>query len=366
MTDTTTDVETTEAKSLAAIRPDQQRFDDQQVAILRQLGIEDATQGDLDLFFHVCQKTGLDPFRKEVYMIGRNTKVRDQWVTKYTIQVGIDGYRNNGRRTAMRLGDTIGLDGPYWCGEDGEWREVWPVNTPPTAAKYVVTRNGATCSAVVHYEEFVQTTRDGNPNAMWARAPRNQLGKCAEAMAWRRAYPDSFAGVLDVAVQPTVIDQDGNVESEHRPEGRGVGGMRAARERREQQRQQPIDAEIVDEAGTSGPAGPDGNWTPEARRKGLNRMHQLFGKGDLPKDAREDRLLVTSKIVGRTIASSNDLADEEIGHANHELDKLDRTGKLGQFITDVLNEAALAEANAAETATESETSTATPQPEGAK
>jgi hypothetical protein len=188
-------------KTLATLEPEQVKFTEHQVAILRQIGLEDATQGDLDLFFHVCRTTGLDPFRKQIYMIGRNTKLTEwvederatngrrkveKWVTKYTIQTGIDGFRRNGREAAKALGDTIAFDGPYWCGEDGEWREVWPAETPPVAAKYTVFRNGEPFSAVVHYDEFVQTNAvyEGSgqsrrkvadePNSMWAKMPRNQ------------------------------------------------------------------------------------------------------------------------------------------------------------------------------------------------
>ncbi|MBU8832364.1 hypothetical protein KL858_23275, partial [Mycolicibacterium goodii] len=63
------------SKTLATIRPDQQTWDENQLAILRALGVEDTTKADVDLFFHYCRTTGLDPFRKQIYMIGRNTKL---------------------------------------------------------------------------------------------------------------------------------------------------------------------------------------------------------------------------------------------------------------------------------------------------
>lgn len=365
------------AKSLATIRPEQQRWDEHQLAILRQLGVEDATQGDLDLFFHVCRMTGLDPFRKQIYMISRNTKVTEwvdderatngrrkveKWVTKFTIQTGIDGFRRNGREAAKRYADTLTFDGPYWCGEDGEWREVWPTKQPPVAAKYTVFRNGEPFSAVVHYDEFVQTNPiyegTGNqrkkigeePNSMWAKMPRNQTAKCAEAMAYRRAYPDDFGAlILEDAAQPTIIDQDGNIESEpqrRRPTGSGIDGVRAARERREAQRQ----ATVVD--ADPGPADDETRtvWSADQRRKGLNRMHQLFGKANVPKDAREDRLIVTSSLVGRTIATSNDLTDDEIARTNNQLDKWEKAGQLVDKVADILDQAALDQAQAAEEA----------------
>lgn len=387
--------------SLATIQPDQQRWNEHQLAILRQLGVEDATQGDLDLFFHVCRTTGLDPFRKQIYMIGRNTKLTEwvdddraqngrrkveKWVTKYTIQTGIDGYRRNGREAAKRFGDTLGFDGPYWCGEDGQWRDVWPAKTPPTAAKFTVFRNGEPFSAVVHYDEFVQTNPvyqgtgqnrqkvGEEPNAMWDKMPRNQTAKCAEALAYRRAYPDDFAGlILEDAAQPTVIDPDGNVEQEppRRPEGSGLAGVRAARERAQAIHVVQVEAGFgagdtnqvetrVENATMAGPGTGDQSEPYDVnrvsppdhpqRRKWLNHMFALFGKADIAKDNRDDRLIITRRIITRAedsapIESSNDLTDRELVALVTELGALDNAGVLGGQITQWLNDAALAELN---------------------
>lgn len=363
------------AKSLATIEPDQQQFTEQQVAILRQLGIEEATQGDLDLFFHYCRTTGLDPFRRQIYMIGRNTKItewvdderaqngrrkQERWVTKYTIQTGIDGYRRNGREAAKRHGDSLAFEGPYWCGEDGEWKEVWPAKTPPTAAKFIVYRNGEPFSAVVHYDEFVQTGYQGEPNSMWAKMPRNQTAKCAEAMAFRRAYPDDFSGlVYEDAAQPTVIDPDGNVEREpekRRPAGgSGIGGVRAAREAR-QAAQQRAESEVIDgevvEPEPAPPAEPAPATQPtnvrpteemEALRKSardrLNAaIFATFGElglnGD---DQRADRLVVIREIVGRDLKSSKELTDDELQQLRNSLISRKQGGTLEADVTEWLN-----------------------------
>jgi phage recombination protein Bet len=207
-------------RSEIALRPDQTEWTSAQVAALRQLGIEDATEGDLQVFFHVCQSSGLDPFRKQIYMIGRKTKVKywdesqrrqvEDWVMKFTIQTGIDGFRRNGREAAKREGAAIRVDGPYWQGADGGgWQDVWLSNQPPAAAKFVIFRDGEAHTGIAMYREFVQTIPGGNsPNSMWAKMPANQLAKCAEAQAWRRAYPDDFSGMqLEDAAQ--IIDPDG-------------------------------------------------------------------------------------------------------------------------------------------------------------
>lgn len=357
-------------KSLATMRPEQNRWDEHQVAILRQLGVEDATQGDLDLFFHVCRMTGLDPFRRQIYMIGRNTKVTEwvdddratngrrkveKWVTKYTIQTGIDGFRRNGREAAKRYGDTLTFDGPYWCGEDGEWREVWPAKQPPVAAKYTVFRNGEPFSAVVHYDEFVQTNPvyEGSgdrrkkvgdePNSMWAKMPRNQTAKCAEAMSYRRAYPDDFGGlILEDSAQPTVIDQDGNVEKEGRPprRGRGTSGLKdaAAAAAETEQPQPPLDVETVPtEAGP--PQQPQDSDLRKSMRDNLNgAIFATFGELNLNgKDQREDRLVVIRAIVGREVESSKDLTDAELQKLRNGLFDRKRDGTLDADVTDWLN-----------------------------
>ena len=208
------------ARGALALTPDQTDWTPQQIAALRQLGIEDAPEGDLLVFRHVCQSTGLDPFRKQIYMIGRKTKVKywndqqkrqvEDWVMKYTIQTGIDGFRKNGNAAAKREGDTVKEDGPYWQGADGGgWTDVWLSDKPPAAAKYVIFRNGEPKTGIAMYREFVQTAPGSDaPNSMWKKMPANQLAKCAEAQAWRRAYPDDFSGMqLEDAAQ--IIDPDG-------------------------------------------------------------------------------------------------------------------------------------------------------------
>lgn len=387
------------AKSLATIEPEQQRFNEQQVAILRQLGIEDATQGDLDLFFHYCRTTGLDPFRRQIYMIGRRTKIKEwnpatrsqdeKWVMKYTIQTGIDGYRRNGREAAKRNGDTLSFEGPYWCGEDGEWREVWPAKTPPTAAKYIVYRNGEPFSAVVHYDEFVQTNavyegRGDNrrktgeePNSMWAKMPRNQTAKCAEAMAYRRAYPDDFSGLdLEDAARPTVIDQEGNVESgpaeqpQRRRGGRGVGSLRDQAAKAKAPTPEPpaetqvVDAEVEQPGNEQGqdpqpPAGataqePAAEAKPKsAMRKAVENRHWglLNGVpalvGDGKKITDQERYELYRQVLGRPdVQSLDDLDNVEVAKICDTLFDWAQNNKTADEINEIRNAIAIAQAAA--------------------
>jgi hypothetical protein len=49
--------------------------------------------------------------------------------------------------------------------------------------------------AIAVYSEFVQLTKEGTPNSMWRKMPANQLAKCAESLALRRAFPEQLSGL---------------------------------------------------------------------------------------------------------------------------------------------------------------------------
>lgn len=182
----------------------QDGFTDNQIAALQQMGVQDASQGDLAVFFHEVQRTGLDPFARQIYMIGRRTKVDGQWVTKYTIQTGIDGFRLIARRAADRSHEAFGEPVTAWCGADAVWREAWlDAKHPPLAAKVVVQRGQGTFTGVATLEEYQGTRKvkdqDGSwhaePTSMWKSKPAIMLAKCAEALALRKAFPQDLSGL---------------------------------------------------------------------------------------------------------------------------------------------------------------------------
>jgi len=49
--------------------------------------------------------------------------------------------------------------------------------------------------AVALWREYRQTKRDGGVTRMWSDRPAGQLAKCAEALAWRAAFPHELGGV---------------------------------------------------------------------------------------------------------------------------------------------------------------------------
>lgn len=206
-----------------AIEPNQSDWTEKQIAGLRQIGIESASEGDLAVFLHQCQRTGLDPFARQIYMIGRNQKNQktNQWETKYTIQTGIDGFR----LIASRTGKLDGYEDTLWCGEDGRWTDVWLGNGPPAAAKVTVIRNGARFPAVALFREYAGTDKQGNLTKMWREKGAVMIAKCAEALALRKAFPQDLSGLYtseeldqsDTAPRPAHAD-DKSAGREQKPQ----------------------------------------------------------------------------------------------------------------------------------------------------
>lgn len=106
------------------------------------------------------------------------------------------------------------------------------------------------------------------------------------------------------------------------------------------------DLETADEAEPADPEphpGPDPE-PPVAEKyptRWQNQMHALFVDADIDKDNREDRLLVTMAILGRTVESSNDLTPAEAKKLIDTLNGWKKKGELGAQVTEILNAATL-------------------------
>lgn len=150
-----------------------------------------ASNDELKLFLYQCQRTQLDPFSKQIYSMFR-------WDTKQNRNVMTIGISIDGQRViSERSGKYRGMTPRYWCGADGDWKDVWLDTKPPAAAKVGIYVEGfqEPVWGVALWSEYVQTMRDGKPMAMWGKMPATMLAKCAESLARRSAMPQDLSGL---------------------------------------------------------------------------------------------------------------------------------------------------------------------------
>ncbi len=173
-------------KALQVMHTDivEKRFSEEQIELIKRTVCKGASNDELAMFLHIAQKSGLDPFAKQIYAIKR--KDFKSGMEVMTIQTSIDGYRLIAERT-----------GKYAPGKAPEYA----YKTDGSLKSATVTINKRVgdqwfeVQATAFYDEYVQRFGDKIAN-MWQKMPHVMLAKCAESLALRRAFPNETLGIL--------------------------------------------------------------------------------------------------------------------------------------------------------------------------
>ena len=179
---------------------DVSQWNDQEKAIVEAAGLvtkgrngqqELAPRATVEAFLQHCRRTQLDPIARQIYAICR----KGRW----GIQISIDG----ARLIAERSGKYAGQTPVEWTGDGQTWTQVWLDRQPPAAARVGVHRSDfrEPLYAVANFQAYAA----GGP--MWDKMPALMIGKCAEMLALRKAFPQDLSGLysteeMDQAGEP--------------------------------------------------------------------------------------------------------------------------------------------------------------------
>lgn len=174
-------------------------FSDEQRKLIRDSFANGATDSEFGVLMEVARARRLNPLLQQIHFVKRWNSARrcETWAT----QVGIDGLR----AIAERTGRYDGQDEPEF---------EYDAKGALKSCKVRIYRKDISRPfvGVAMFAEYVQTKKEGGPNAMWARGPHFMLAKCAEALAFRKGFPEDMAGLY----VPEEMGSD-NVERELNP-----------------------------------------------------------------------------------------------------------------------------------------------------
>lgn len=168
------------------------QLSDEEVKLLVSSNIipKDTPKDVISLFGKVCNEKQLSPFSKQIHLIPRKDWNSGQ--TRYTFQTSIDGYRTIAERTGVYAGnDDYRFDNGKTEYDLLRDNIKQPITATATVHKIV---GGVRCpfSATARWEEYFPGEKMG---FMWKKMPFLMLGKCAEALALRKAFPEALGGL---------------------------------------------------------------------------------------------------------------------------------------------------------------------------
>ena len=156
-------------------------FSKSEIETIKENVAQGATNNELKLFLYQCSRTGLDPLSRQIHFIKRGGRA--------TIQAGIDGLR----AIAERTGKYAGNDDYIYNDTKTMFEMAGELPTTATATVHkIVDGVRVEFAATALWDAYCP---QGNESFMWKKMPYLMLGKCAEALALRKAFPNDLSGI---------------------------------------------------------------------------------------------------------------------------------------------------------------------------
>jgi phage recombination protein Bet len=160
----------------------------EQVDLVKTTVFQGATDDELKLYFFECRRRGVHPLDRLIHPVVRQDK---NGTRRISFQTSIDLFRSEAENTGEYRGQK---DVEY--GEMMAWEKI--DKKVPEYAKATIKRFDEhtgeiiEISATAYWEEYYPGEQLG---FQWRKMPRLMLGKCAEALALRKAFPRKLAGL---------------------------------------------------------------------------------------------------------------------------------------------------------------------------
>jgi phage recombination protein Bet len=145
-----------------------------QMALIKSTIAQGATDTELQLFFYDCKRQGVHPLDRLIHFTKRGGK--------YTPITSIDFMRQR----AAQTGECAGIDDALYTGE--------PKTADFCASVTVYRLVQGQRSAFAASARWLEYKPEAN-DFMWRKMPFVMLGKCAEALALRKGFPQQLAGL---------------------------------------------------------------------------------------------------------------------------------------------------------------------------
>lgn len=205
-----------------------------------------------------CKARNLDPFKRQAHIVPVwNSKLQKE---VETVWPGIAELRTTAMRTKLYAGRTPTQWGPDVTQSWGELTVTFPEWAQIDLFRMVDGEKMQFCGPRVYWMEAYASKKGGSPNSMWAKRPRGQIEKCAEAAALRAAFPEELGD------EPTYDEGHIVLQAQETPKAisteSGVNGLRKRIEASQSPEQapdptdEPQEQEIGRQAGDGEPEQP--------------------------------------------------------------------------------------------------------------